>query len=134
MQERVLAVAAAYTAMCSPRPWRPAHGDAAAGTLLVAQAGAGRFDRRAVAAVIEAARAMAPKPGKVKPVRDPLLSAREIEVLRHISLGETSREAARAMKISPASVRTHVDHIFEKLEASSRPAATLKALTRGLLS
>jgi HD-GYP domain-containing protein (c-di-GMP phosphodiesterase class II)/DNA-binding CsgD family transcriptional regulator len=134
MQERVLAVAAAYVAMCSPRPWRPAHGEAAAGTLLVAQAGAGRFDRQAVSAVLDAARTMGPKTGKAKPVRDPLLSAREIEVLRHISLGETSREAARAMKISPASVRTHVDAIFEKLHAGSRPAATLKALTRGLLS
>jgi HD-GYP domain-containing protein (c-di-GMP phosphodiesterase class II) len=134
MQERVLAVAAAYTALCSPRPWRPAHGDAAAGTLMVAQAGAGRFDRQAVAAVLDAARAMAPKKGLAKPaLRDPLLSAREIEVLRHISLGETSREAARAMKISPASVRTHVDNIFQKLEAGSRPAATLKALTRGLI-
>jgi DNA-binding NarL/FixJ family response regulator len=55
-------------------------------------------------------------------------------VLRHISLGESSRDAARAMKISAASVRTHVDTIFQKLEAGSRPAATLKALTRGLLS
>jgi HD-GYP domain-containing protein (c-di-GMP phosphodiesterase class II) len=134
MQERVLAVAAAYTAMCSPRPWRPAHGEAAAGTLLVAQAGAGRFDRQAVAAVLDAARAMAPKPGRTNQVRDELLSAREIEVLRHISLGETSREAARAMKISPASVRTHVDNIFQKLNAGSRPAATLKALARGLIS
>jgi HD-GYP domain-containing protein (c-di-GMP phosphodiesterase class II) len=133
MQERVLAVAAAYVAMCSPRPWRPAHGEAAASTLLVAQAGAGRFDRQAVSAVLDAARTMTPKTGKAKPVRDPLLSAREIEVLRHISLGETSREAARAMKISPASVRTHVDAIFEKLHAGSRPAATLKALTRGLI-
>jgi DNA-binding NarL/FixJ family response regulator len=61
------------------------------------------------------------------------LSDREVEVLRHISLGETSREAARAMKISPASVRSHVDTIFEKLDAGSRPAATLKALTRGLI-
>jgi HD-GYP domain-containing protein (c-di-GMP phosphodiesterase class II) len=130
MQERVLAAAAAFTAMCSPRPWRPAHGEAAAATLLTAQAGAGRFDRHAVGAVIAAARTMAPPSAAA---RDALLSAREIEVLRHISLGETSREAARAMKISPASVRSHVDHIFEKLHAASRPAATLKALTRGLI-
>jgi HD-GYP domain-containing protein (c-di-GMP phosphodiesterase class II) len=129
MQERVLAAAAAFTAMCSPRPWRPAHGEAAAATLLTAQAGAGRFDRHAVGAVIAAARTMGPH----APARDALLSAREIEVLRHISLGETSREAARAMKISPASVRSHVDHIFHKLDAASRPAATLKALTRGLI-
>jgi HD-GYP domain-containing protein (c-di-GMP phosphodiesterase class II) len=133
MQERVLAAAAAFTAMCSPRPWRPAHGEAAAATLLTAQAGAGRFDRHAVGAVIEAARALAPKTGRASLAHDALLSAREIEVLRHISQGETSREAARAMKISPASVRSHVDNIFHKLDAGSRPAATLKALTRGII-
>jgi DNA-binding CsgD family transcriptional regulator len=37
------------------------------------------------------------------------------------------------LKISPASVRSHADSVFEKLDASSRPALTLKALARGLL-
>jgi len=83
--------------------------------------------------VIEAARALAPKNGQARPLRDALLSEREIEVLRHVSLGESSREAARAMKISPASVRAHVDTIFQKLESHSRPAMTLKALARGLI-
>jgi HD-GYP domain-containing protein (c-di-GMP phosphodiesterase class II) len=129
MQERVLAAAAAHVALCSPRPWRPAHGDAAAATLMTAQAVSGRFDRRAVDAVLAAARALGP----AAPVHSGLLSARELEVLRHISLGETSREAARALRISPASVRMHVDTIFEKLGSGSRPAATLKALARGLI-
>ena len=133
MQERVLAAAAAVTALCSARPWRHAHGLPAAATLMTAQAAAGRFDRHAVAAVIEAARALAPKGGQARPVRDALLSEREIEVLRHVSLGESSREAARAMKISPASMRAHVDTIFQKLESHSRPAMTLKALARGLI-
>ena len=129
MQERVLAVAVAFTALCSARPWRPAHGAAAASTLLTAQAAAGRFDRHAVAAVIAAFDAT---PAPARP-REGLLSARETEVLRHVSLGQTSRETARAMKISPANVRAHVDSIFEKLGAASRPAATLKALARGLI-
>lgn len=129
MQERLLATAAAWTALRAPRPWRAAHGEAAAATLLTAQAAAGRFDRHAVAAVIAAAQA-ARSPA---PVRDALLSEREIEVLRHISLGETSREAARAMRISPASVHSHVETIFEKLRSRSRPAMTLKALARGLI-
>jgi HD-GYP domain-containing protein (c-di-GMP phosphodiesterase class II) len=133
MQERLLAAAAAFTALTSPRPWRHAHGEAAAGTLMTAQAAAGRFDRQAVGAVIEAAQSLAPRTGQTRRVRDALLSDREIEVLRHVSLGETSREAARAMRISPASVRAHVDNIFQKLESSSRPAMTLKALARGLI-
>ena len=129
MQERLLGAAAAFVSLCSPRPWRPAHGTAAASTLMTAQAAAGRFDRHAVEAVLAAARSAAPS----SPMRDRLLSDRELEVLRHISHGETSREAARAMRISPASVRMHVDSIFQKLESGSRPAATLKALARGLI-
>jgi HD-GYP domain-containing protein (c-di-GMP phosphodiesterase class II) len=129
MQERLLSAAAAFVSLRAPRPWRPAHGEAAASTLMTAQAAAGRFDRRAVEAVLAAVRAPAPS----APVRDRLLSERELEVLRHISQGETSREAARAMRISPASVRMHVDNIFQKLESGSRPAATLKALARGLI-
>jgi DNA-binding NarL/FixJ family response regulator len=96
---------------------------------MTAQAAAGRFDRHAVEAVLAAARAGLQPP----PVRDRLLSERELEVLRHITHGETSREAARAMRISPASVRMHVENIFQKLESGSRPAATLKALARGLI-
>ncbi|MFS2025510.1 HD domain-containing phosphohydrolase [Massilia sp. CT11-137] len=129
MQERLLGAAAAFVSLCSTRPWRPAHGEAAASTLMTAQAAAGRFDRQAVEAVLAAARGPAQRP----PVRDRLLSDRELEVLRHISRGETSREAARAMRITPASVRMHVDNIFQKLESGSRPAATLKALARGLI-
>lgn len=131
MQERLLAAAGALTALCAARPWRPAHGLPAAATLLTAQAVAGRFDRHAVEAVIEAARAMPAQHGPAP--RDGLLSAREIEVLRHVSLGESSREAARAMKISPASVRLHVDSLFEKMQSGSRAALTLKALARGLI-
>jgi len=129
MQERLLGATAAFVSLCSPRPWRPAHGEAAASTLMTAQAAAGRFDRQAVEAVLAAARGPAQRP----PVRDRLLSDRELEVLRHITQGETSREAARAMRITPASVRMHVDNIFQKLESGSRPAATLKALARGLI-
>ena len=61
------------------------------------------------------------------------LSQRELEVLRQISLGASNKEAARALNISPSTVRTHVESVFRKLECSTRAAATLKALTSGLL-
>jgi DNA-binding NarL/FixJ family response regulator len=98
---------------------------------MTAQAAAGRYDRQAVEAVIAAARTRTP--ASPAPMSDALLSEREIEVLRHVSLGESSRETARALRISPASVRMHVDAIFQKLGAASRPAMTLKAITRGLI-
>lgn len=138
MQERVLAAAAAYVALCDPRPWRPAHSAAAAATLMTAQAVSGRFDRRAVEAVLGAAHGMPATAASASALSAAtsaggLLSAREVDVLRHISLGASSRVAARALHISPASVRMHADSIYQKLESASRPALTLKALARGLL-
>jgi response regulator RpfG family c-di-GMP phosphodiesterase/DNA-binding CsgD family transcriptional regulator len=62
-----------------------------------------------------------------------LLSGREIEVLRRISHGDSNKEAARTLGISPSTVRAHLENIFRKLECSTRAAATLKALTIGLL-
>ncbi len=61
------------------------------------------------------------------------LSQRELEVLRQISLGASNKEAARALNISPGTVRTHVESVFRKLACSTRAAATLKALTAGIL-
>jgi DNA-binding NarL/FixJ family response regulator len=88
------------------------------------------FDTDAVRHVIEAAGGHAVT---AAPARKSLLSEREIEVLRRISLGESNKEAARVMQISPSTVRTHVESIFRKLECSTRAAATLKALTLGLI-
>jgi DNA-binding NarL/FixJ family response regulator len=53
--------------------------------------------------------------------------------LRRISLGESNKEVARVLAISPSTVRTHVESVFRKLECSTRAAATLKAFTLGLL-
>ncbi|WP_338760675.1 HD domain-containing phosphohydrolase [Massilia sp. METH4] len=124
---RLLAAAAAWTALCAPRPWRAPYEPAAAAALLAAQAG--RFDRRAVEAVIAAASTLRPAP----PRRAGPLSDREIEVLRRIGRGEGTPAVARALRISTGAVRTHLDSIFGKLECSSRPAAVLQALSAGLL-
>lgn len=61
------------------------------------------------------------------------MSERESEVLRQISLGHSNKEVARLLGISPSTVRTHVESTFRKLECTTRAAATLKALTLGLL-
>jgi HD-GYP domain-containing protein (c-di-GMP phosphodiesterase class II) len=127
LPHRLLAAACAYVALCMPRPWRPAYTPDEAARVLAEQAGA--FDKNAVRHVIEAAGG----PALTAPVRKSLLSDREIEVLRRISLGESNKEAARIMQISPSTVRTHVESIFRKLECSTRAAATLKALTLGLI-
>ncbi|KGF78834.1 phosphohydrolase [Massilia sp. JS1662] len=128
LPHRLLAAACAYVALCMPRPWRPAYSQDEAARVLAGQTGT--FDDNAIRHVIEAAGGHA---SPAAPARKSLLSDREIEVLRRISLGESNKEAARVMQISPSTVRTHVESIFRKLECSTRAAATLKALTLGLI-
>jgi len=62
------------------------------------------------------------------------LSARELEVLTLIAQGETNRGAAARLFISEATVKTHLLHIYEKLEVNDRAAAVAVAYERGLLS
>jgi HD-GYP domain-containing protein (c-di-GMP phosphodiesterase class II) len=132
LPQRLLAAAAAYTALCMARPWRPAHSADEAARLLGQEAAGGRFDVQAVNAVIAAAGGAAAD-AATAPQRKGVLSEREIEVLRRISLGESNKEAARVLQISPSTVRTHIESIFRKLACSTRAAATLKALTLGLI-
>lgn len=62
-----------------------------------------------------------------------LLSKREGEILQHISQGASNKTVARTLGISPSTVGTHVESIFRKLQCTTRAAATLKALTFGLI-
>jgi DNA-binding NarL/FixJ family response regulator len=62
------------------------------------------------------------------------LSARELEVLSLIAQGETNRGAAARLFISEATVKTHLLHIYEKLEVNDRAAAVAAAYERGLLA
>ncbi|MBM0276312.1 response regulator transcription factor [Micromonospora sp. STR1s_6] len=61
------------------------------------------------------------------------LSAREREVLALIAQGRTNREAAAALFISEATVKTHLQHIYAKLEAPDRASAVSAAHRRGIL-
>ncbi|MCA1324525.1 HD domain-containing phosphohydrolase [Herbaspirillum sp. alder98] len=131
LPQRLLAAAGAYAALCAPRPWRTAQPPQQVAQLLEEEGRAGRFDEAAVGFVIAAAGGEGE--GGIAPVRKGLLSEREAEVLRRISLGESNKEAARVMQISPSTVRTHVESIFRKLGCSTRAAATLKGLTLGLI-
>lgn len=67
-----------------------------------------------------------------KPVRA-ALSKRELEVLRLVAGGATNREAASRLFISEASVKTHLLHIYAKLDVRDRAAAVGEAYRRGIL-
>ena len=60
------------------------------------------------------------------------LTAREIEVLRHMATGKTNRAIAGALDISEKTVARHVSNIFVKLDVSNRSAATAFAFTHKL--
>jgi len=55
-----------------------------------------------------------------------LLSAREKEILEHLSKGLMYKEIASQLFLSPETVRKHVYHIYEKLHVSNRVAAVNK--------
>jgi DNA-binding NarL/FixJ family response regulator len=61
------------------------------------------------------------------------LSDRELEVLSLIAQGETNRGAAARLFISEATVKTHLLHIYAKLDVNDRAAAVATAFERGLL-
>jgi two-component system, NarL family, response regulator DegU len=61
------------------------------------------------------------------------LTAREVEVLQLLAFGHTNKDIAERLFISPDTVKTHLEHIFEKLGASDRTAAVAEALRRHLI-
>ncbi|GAA1318578.1 response regulator [Leucobacter albus] len=68
-------------------------------------------------------------------VRDPLpkLTDREIEVLRLLSTGKANKEVAKALFVTEATVKSHVAHIFTKLDVDSRSRAIHLAQETGLI-
>ena len=61
------------------------------------------------------------------------LSDRELEVLQCLSKGQTTIQIGSQLFISENTVKTHIRHILDKLEASNRTEAVSKALQMGLI-
>jgi DNA-binding CsgD family transcriptional regulator len=61
------------------------------------------------------------------------LTARETQVLRLAAQGHSRRAMAAALCISEATVRHHLEHIYQKIGTSTRAGATRYALERGVL-
>ena len=128
--QRVLAAADCYQAMVSDRPHRAAlTRDAAAGELRAMSAD-GRLDGDAVERVLVAA-------GHRRAARPALpagLTSREVEVLRLLALGMTTKEVAERLVISAKTADHHVQHIYSKVGVSTRGAAALFAIEHGILA
>lgn len=61
------------------------------------------------------------------------LSARELEVLRHLAEGLSNKEIARVIGVSEHTAKFHVNAILGKLGAQSRTEAVVKATRAGLI-
>ena len=72
--------------------------------------------------------------GQVRTPAQDALSARELEVLRLVAAGSTNRETAQRLFISEATVKTHLLHIYAKLEVRDRASAVAAGYQRGLLT
>ncbi|MBN1438353.1 MAG: hypothetical protein JW929_03000 [Anaerolineales bacterium] len=61
------------------------------------------------------------------------LSGREMEVLRLLARGNSNREIAERLVITVGTVKTHINHILEKIGAGNRTEAVARARERGIL-
>ncbi len=55
------------------------------------------------------------------------LTGRELQILELVALGRTNRSIARTLQVSPRTVAKHLEHIYRKLDVSSRAAAVYRA-------
>ncbi len=62
-----------------------------------------------------------------------VLTPRELEVVRFIAEGLSVPEISKQIHLSPATVRTHIHNLYEKLGVSDRGAAVAEAMRRRLL-
>ena len=63
----------------------------------------------------------------------PILSDREVEVLRLMATGSANKEIAASLSISESTVKTHVANIFHKLDVNDRTEAVTTAMQKGII-
>lgn len=64
---------------------------------------------------------------------DPPLTPRELEVLELAAEGQSGPHIAESLVVSPATVRTHFEHIYAKLGVNDRAGSVAKAMRLGLI-
>jgi HD-GYP domain-containing protein (c-di-GMP phosphodiesterase class II) len=126
---RVLAAADTYASRREPRPHRPERSEKEAAGELRAMVRNGQLDGDAVDAVLRAAGHRVSR----RRDRPAGLTAREVEVLRLVALGLSTKEIAERLVISPKTAANHVEHIYAKIGVSNRARASLFAARHGLI-
>ncbi len=125
---RVLQAADVCQALGEERPHRPALTPGAAADELRREVREGRLDGAAVEAVVAGSGRRPRRRGWPAG-----LTVREVEVLRLLAAGNTNKDIARRLQLSPRTVGHHVQHIYRKLGVSTRAGATLFGMQHDLL-
>jgi DNA-binding NarL/FixJ family response regulator len=99
----------------------------------VAQGGAW-LDPAVTERVLATYRSTAPAPDDLAAERIKELTPRERDVLRLIGRGASNTEIAESLFVSEATVKSHVGHIFTKLDLRDRAAAIVFAFDHGLVA
>jgi len=85
------------------------------------------------AAVLVAASVPATPPSPEAPLPDDL-TPREADVLRAIAAGQSNAEIAETLFISEATVKSHINHLFAKIQARNRAEAVRYAYDHGFVT
>jgi HD-GYP domain-containing protein (c-di-GMP phosphodiesterase class II) len=130
MAARILAAADVYHTLTEARPYRPARSADSAAQELRELVMAGKLDGQAAEDVLVAAgHHVRRKRSKTAAG----LSKREVDVLRLLARGLTVKQMAAGLVISEKTVESHIQHIYTKIDVSTRVGATLFAMEHELL-
>lgn len=128
----ILVATDVYVGLTSDRADRRALSDEHAAAELRQMASNGLLDQPTVDAVLTAAghgdaqrRGRQPQPGG--------LTRREVEVLRLAARGHTTQQIADQLFISPKTADHHIQHVYTKIQVSTRAAAALWAMRNGIV-
>ena len=125
----VLAATEVYVGMTTERADRPPFSPDDAAAELRRLESEGVLESRASRAVLVAAGHGEPrKPSGKRQVNPGGLTRREVDVLRLAAKGLTTREIADRLVISPKTADHHIQHIYGKIDVSTRAAAALWAM------
>ena len=67
------------------------------------------------------------------PANEKRISKREVEVLECLAHGQTTSQIAGYLFVSENTIKTHIRHILEKLDAANRAEAVSKASQMGII-
>ncbi len=130
----VLAATEIYVGMTSERADRQQFTDDEAAAELRRLEADGVLEPSATRAVLVAAGHGEPEARQKRPKNPGGLSRREVDVLRLAARGLTTREIAEKLVISPKTADHHIQHIYTKIDVSTRAAAALWAMQNNVLA